>query len=615
MASPKITSTLFAQLVEQAPGRVRKRLDSDPQAANQWLWTAMDQGWVIQANEEMVHLRPSDGQDAAISSLSELGCTCLLSPKCFHILACCSVLEICSNPSVESSPCDASAEEHGLDDSTKFLDVSEKLRGAARNAMECLDCLLRVGARNAGVLLQTDLLRSAHKCRASEFVSLSNALISIVEGIRRMRTQSDEADSAALFEDLVFALWAAKSASDQERIPRWMIGQTRRSYYPLDVRKVRGVLAEPIFTRSGYAGVSVLLQDVHQGKLYSVNEIRPGDASLIQQAYLGGIELGGIIEEARWLCRSSYSVQGLTASDDGRLGKVKDAKWGKTKSSSNSPSESEGSLGNFGMPLEAQIAGLKRWLKVAKDARPAGWDVLQVTGEVRGAYRDCLVIELANGGGLWRLGIPIDSAQLEYRRNFELLARCPGLRLRWYCRLRLDGMHFADALAVQGDLGLGSAEQETVSVRLDFPEGWNGICNLGLDRLERHYLIGIKPQGEEYDRTEGSHALEDPSKFVRSIERRVTGMLLGGTESLPAIGSKTLERDCAGLKKLGLSYGTILLEQLSIQGHSNHSQFPQFRVSEGKDSERKVGEFDGGITTTYLACAKYLEGFKSALLF
>jgi hypothetical protein len=84
---------------------------------------------------------------------------------------------------------------------------------------------------------------------------------------------------------------------------------------------------------------------------------------------------------------------------------------------------------------------------------------------------------------------------------------------------------------------------------------------------------------------------------------------------LPAIGSKTLERDCAGLKKLGLSYGTILLEQLSIQGHSNHSQFPQFRVSEGKDSERKVGEFDGGITTTYLACAKYLEGFKSALLF
>ena len=88
---PGIQRLLLAHLVDQAPSRLRKRLDSEPSVADSWNWTQTETGWSIQANDETVRLQPIEG---TVQSLEDVAYTCLLSPKCFHLLACCSVLPL-----------------------------------------------------------------------------------------------------------------------------------------------------------------------------------------------------------------------------------------------------------------------------------------------------------------------------------------------------------------------------------------------------------------------------------------------------------------------------------------------------------------------------------------
>lgn len=620
MTRPKISAAFFSQLVEQSPGRVRKRLDSSPGIANQWVWTSESQEWEIRTGEETVRLHPGNQAEGSLSRLDEVTCSCLLSPRCFHVLACCSVLEILTQPGegredsvIGVAPPDGEADGDlagtpgvlsGHSAEKRVTEVADGTRAVARSAVESLEQLLRIGARNSGLLLQTDLLRVSHLCRASGVVTLSNALVSIVEGIRRIRAQSDEADAVTLRNDLVQALWLALCVCRMNPIPAGMLGQLRRSYAEVEVRKVQGVLAEPVLTRSGFAGVSVLLQDVHQGGLYSINEIRPGDSNLVQQAYLGGIELGGVMAEARALCRGTYSVQGLMASSDGRLSKGKNGKWGRAKPLVGE----ERSRGQFNMSLSAQISTLRRWLEVASDLRPPGWDLLEVTGLILGARGGSLVVALDDGAGIWRFDMPLDAPQLEYRHNFRVLAQCAPMRLRWYIRLKLEATRVGAALAVRNDAGPFPGH-ELEGVRLDLPEDWNGVANLGLDRLERHFAIGIQSTAEVPWGQEAAVLPEDSSKFVQSIERRLIGITLGGLESVPALGSKTLQRDCGQLRRLGLACGAGLLEQLSKQAHAEEE------ASAMKRRKRDDGGCDAGldVAPAFLACAKYIEAFQHSL--
>ena len=609
MSRPKITSSLFAQLVEQAPGRVRKRLDSEPSIANQWNWTVENQVCSIQCNEETVRLRPSDDAEGVVSSLSEVECSCLLSPKCFHLLACCSVLEIQETASLDNEIARTAAKEPDasgeLDDAFRWCGVSEGMRAAARNATKSIERLLAIGARNAGMLLQTELLRASHLCRAEEFVTLSNSLVSVVEGVRRVRSQSDEADATTLRDDIVYALWVSLGAMAIDRIPSWMIGQTRRRYTPVQLKKLSGVLAEPILSRSGYAGVSVLLRENHQGELYSINEIRPGNEELVHQAYLGGIDLGGLMVDAKTLCRGTYSVQGMMASQDGRLGKGKASKWGRTKSQSSEEFTSEQSL----LPLGEQIAKLKRYLEVSSDVRPAGWDMLEVAGVILGASGDCLIVDMGEVGGVWRFAMPMDSPHLEYRPNFQLLARCKGLRLCWHIRLRFEAAQTAEVVAVRNFRKQNNVEQAD-EVRLELPEDWNGVCNVGLDRLERQFAFGIQSRANELDGREVGSIREESMKFVQSIERRLIGIALGGIESVPELGSKTLQRDCTALRRLGLTYGAVLLEQLSSETHGIRVELSL--DAHGRRDNNRGDSFS--LARNYLACAKYIEGFKYSLV-
>ncbi len=560
---PKITPFFLSQLVEQAPGRVRKRFDSEPAIADSWNWTRVENVWTVQANEETVRLQSPGG---VLSSLDDVSCSCLMSPKCFHILSCCSCLPLEHSP-VDEEPTEqplAGAESNllkNLDVESRMVEVSEAMRASALLVRQSLSSVLRVGARNAGILLQSGLLRAGHSCRASDLYALSNTMLRIAEGVQRFRQQSDEADSLALKEDVASALFACHSLLNQRAIPKWIVGQPRRVFESLDVRKLNGIFAEPILTRSGFAGVTVYLQDPSKGGLHTVNDLRTGDASLIRQAYRGGIELGGITLEAKALCRSTFAVQELTVSEDGRLGKGKSTRWATAKRECNDPL----SDGRFAASINVQLERLFSWMNTPNEQRPGGWDLVALTGTVMGTHGSSILVGVEGSDRPWRLGIIIDSPELEYRHNLELIARCPRLQLRCLVRVREAAPYCADLLAI-ANVQSNIAESQ-VAPRLELPKDWEGICNTGLDRLERHFIRGTERWSEEIALAGEYVSFDMNTKYTTPLERRLVGMVLGGRDAIPILGSKSHRRDCTQFKKLMLPMGAYLLDLLATKAH------------------------------------------------
>ena len=110
-ARPSVSSEVLATVIEDAPDRVRRKLDREPGVAADWNWQVSDSVCTIRAGEETVRLNATNG---VIEYVDDVCCSCLLSPRCYHLLACLSVLEVsappfCNPPASNPSPSRASA--------------------------------------------------------------------------------------------------------------------------------------------------------------------------------------------------------------------------------------------------------------------------------------------------------------------------------------------------------------------------------------------------------------------------------------------------------------------------------------------------------------------------
>ncbi|MFO0923583.1 MAG: hypothetical protein U0905_13975 [Pirellulales bacterium] len=601
---PKIAPLLLAELVEQVPGRVRKRLDGSPGIAETWIWRQTELIWTVQAHEETVRLESANG---TLEKIHQVSCTCLMAPKCFHILACCSCLslntdevQVLSESEDLIATKEAFTSEANSSRPNPMVEVTESMRSAASKVRESLATLLQVGARNAGTLVQSTMLRAGHTCRVSELYALSHTVLRIAEGVQRFRQQSDQASSPLLKEDVASALLACHWIANHANVPRWIIGQARRSFEEIDVRKLNGIMAEPIWTRSGFAGVSVLMQDTAQGDLYTVNELRTGDMSLVHQAYRGGIELGGVTVEAKSLCRSTYTVQELTASSDGRLGKGKTTRWALAKKESTQPFR----FGRFSDSVAQQVRAVFAWLDIPEDHRPAGWDLIAFDATVVGALDAKVVVQVDDVTQHWKLGIAIDAPELEFRHNLQLLARCPRLRLRCLVRVKWDEPLSADLMAVHGIAPLPTGDDHNRPL-LELPDTWQEVCSFGLDRLERHYIRGIERWSEEIDMESNGHLVNSNAKYTAPLDRRLIGLVLGGRDSVPDLASKSHRRDRLLFSRLMLPTASQLLEDL-VHAVRQDSSPDIYKSDSAEGSSRDA-------VSAFLACDAYFRATNRSL--
>ena len=86
-----IAPDILAALTEAAPGRLVRKLDKDPQMAKAWDWQESDSEVKVSNGKETVTFSHESGN---VSSIEQISCTCLLAPRCLHILASSSLLEV-----------------------------------------------------------------------------------------------------------------------------------------------------------------------------------------------------------------------------------------------------------------------------------------------------------------------------------------------------------------------------------------------------------------------------------------------------------------------------------------------------------------------------------------
>ncbi len=549
---PTVSPELIAAMIEATPDRVRRRLDRTPNAAAEWNWQASEEVWFVETGGETVKL-----PHGHVTSVEQLTCTCLLAPKCFHVLACLTHLEVAIVESVQAEPREQ-VEQVSPDVEADLIEPDEKQRHAARELANSIAQLLRVGVANAGVVVQSGLLRAIHQCRADGLHRLASLGLRVITGISEFRARSPASDPAQLAQDVADILETNRHVQGQKAIAAFWIGSARRKPMPVRPRKLHGLFAEPILTRSGFAGAATYFLG-EDDRIYTASDVRPGDAQLARDAYLGGIEIGSMIQPAKQLARGLYLGSELTASGDGRLGRGKGIKIVEQGQSS---WQVEAIQKRYRRPLVDQWNAVYEQADLPPEGRPAGWDFIFLVGTVAGAVGPELLFVSTSDAVPMRLAIENDSEAFYFRENLRMLSHAPGLRLQVIGRMNLREPTIINALAV------APVERETKNdePHLDPPSSLAGRVCLGFDEIQRPFLRNAQPSPVVLGVPSLQHEMDDP---LIALRRRWMATMLSGLASQRAGNTNMLAAETASLNRNGFPTGAALLDALSSAPSDN----------------------------------------------
>ncbi len=543
---PSVSPELVAAMIESTPDRVRRRLDQAPDIAASWNWEARETTWSIETGGETVTL-----PQGHVVGMEQLTCTCLLSPRCFHVLACLTQLSVVLVKSQETAEGEGDSSAN-VDAGEDLVEPEENQQHAARQLVAGITQLLRVGIANSGVVVQSSILRAVHRCRAEELHRLAALGLRVIAGTGEIRARAPEADPTQLAEDVADLLETSQHILGKKPVASFWIGTARRKQIPVRPRRLQGLLAEPILTRTGFAGAAVYLLG-EDGHIYTASDVRPGEAQRALDAYLGGIEIGPMIQPARQLARGSYLGTDLTASVEGRLGRGKGIRIVEQGASS---WQMEAIERRFERSLMDQWNAAYAQATLPADARPAGWDFVFLQGRVLGAAGPELLIQATADVPIIRMIIENESESLHFRENLRMLSHAPGLRLRIIARLNLLKPWTVAPLAAANIADNMRTDHEP---RLDLPESWAGRICLGFDEIQRHFLVNAQASPVVLN-VEGLPPEEDP---LSPLRRRWVATMLSGIASQFPRNSNMLSLEIASLNRLGFTTGAGLLDALS----------------------------------------------------
>jgi hypothetical protein len=551
---PRIDPGLLASVSESAPGRLVRSLDKDPALAERWRWERAASGAVTVRTEggETVTLAPDP--TGVLSEPGQLACTCLLAPRCLHLLAVLTRLEPSEEPGGGAAPA-ATATAVEAAPTPAGLELSAEQRRAARELYRAGVELLGLGASAAGTVVQTELLRAVHSCRGASLPRAASAGLRVLRSIRDLREERPEFSLPELARDLLELLEVGRALEAEGPVPPRYLGTARRAYQEIGHLRLHGLFCEPVIAGAGASGVVTTLCD-ESGQLYTVSDVQPGDPARARGAYDKGVRLGETSLSHRELCREGLFVQGATVSADGRLGSgasVQAVRAGESAWSAAAP----GRL--FATPIAEQVARAYAAAALPVAERPAGSDLVLAHGVVLGAAGDALLVKTADELAL-RLVAASDHAQLPLREVLRLLARAPGLGLSLVGRLRLEQPRTLALLAVgPAPEGEPQLPERDPNRRLELPAPWRGRCNLGLDALQAtHFRPGLAAPRELAAGSLGA-PVPDP---LAGLRRRLHRIALGGRATLPPEAGAELEREARRLGEAMLPTAAALLRAL-----------------------------------------------------
>jgi hypothetical protein len=543
---PTISPELIAAMIESTPDRVRRRLDQTPDAAAAWNWIADESTWSVDAGGESVTL-----PQGHVNGVEQLRCTCLLSPRCFHVIACLIHLKVAliDDPGAEEKEESAATIENSTEDP---VEPDDHQKHATRELLASVAQLLRVGVSSGGVVVQSRLLRAVHQCRAEGLHRLASLGVRVIAGTGEIRTNALNADPDQLAEVVADVLETCLHLLGEGSISPFWIGSARRKQRPVRPRKLLGLFAEPIITRSGFAGATAYFLG-EDDRIYTAADVRPGDVQHALDAYLGGIEIGPVIRSVKQLARGLYLGTDLTASRDGRLGRGKSIRIAEQGPSS---WQVEAIGERFRRPLTDQWNAAYDQAALPDDARPAGWDFIFLEGTVLGATGAELLFRSNAQDQPIRFLIENENESLHYRMNMRMLSHAPGLRLHVIARVNLLQSWTVAPLAIAP---MGDALQADDEPRLEIPESWGGRTCLGFDEIERHFLVNARASPVVLNVLE-PRLHDNP---LSALHRRWVATMRSGVASQIPRNSNRLAKEMVELHLLGFGTGASLLDELT----------------------------------------------------
>lgn len=569
---PSINPDVLAAILSGVPERLQKKLDREPRAADGWEWTLCNDGWQIKAGDETVVV-----PNGVITEVAQVKCSCLLSPRCFHVVAVLNVARIESGVSEESLDALAEAGDSNSaaeNDAVSLVSVSNSnvtALTAARTGVEAhfadvvvstgqqrairlmFDAsagILATGLRAAGAVLQSRLLRAIHECRSEGLHRLASGGLRLMNNIRQLRDGADGFSSESAANDFLEVLETCTRLNGQEpdvknppsksarSLLPW-IGIARRSFEPVRSLKLHAMCCEPILTRSGYSGVVTWLM-AGDGWIGTVSDVQPGAATRIPQAWQSGVSLAGLSISHREFSRKCLLISRATRSIDGRLGGGDSARavvidgqgW-----------DAEPIAARFRIPLAEQIRAAFSQQAESDFLRAAGTDLVFFTAIVVGYSGNDLVVLAGESQSPTRLSIALDVDAVMFRTSLQMLSRAPGLMMRCIGRIDFQAAGRVRLLAIASPPDGTDGETDRPVLVLPSTEP---VWSIGLQALTRSQLS--KAESAPVPISPGDSESSPMEHYDESMERWLRAIVIGGRHAIPESLLSGVTRDAARLQ-------------------------------------------------------------------
>lgn len=530
---PPVTAEVAAGALDLLPARLRKRVDGA---------LAKVPGWPVESTPDGVRVRVDE--DTAVTLKITAGivahaddavCGCLLAPACLHRAAVLSHAPLAEEPAdtadateEPSSPPEDTGPATPTTPTTSPLPhtgLSATQATALRALRTAATAVLVAGVTGAGAVHRAELLHAAHSARLAGLHWPSAAAVRIARRLGEARSEDPAFRLPELSAELAELL-------DLVRRPADAVTPARRAYQPAKPLRLYGLFTEPVVTASGYAG-AITYAIAPDGTLRTVSDVAPGGPERAVQAAGSPVPGGCALALREWGDGGGVVLTSPTVSPDGRIGggtrlrsvRAAGAQWHEP------PLDAL-----WQRPPAAQLAAALDWLAQPAEARPAGGDLLFLTGTVSGGG-----FRVTDGPAL-RLLAPDERPELPYAENLRLLASRPGLALRLIARAVPDRPGGVHALAAAW------AGHDSETVRAD----------LGLRRLNRTHIPTPPPTAsarQEPPRTGFALPVE-----LDLLRRAVDRTVAGGRAVTAAAADGELPRR---LRSVGLTTGANCARSLS----------------------------------------------------
>ncbi len=545
---PAISPEALADLTAAAPARLVTKRDAEPTLADAWTWTASDQTCTVTTEKgETVSLTLVDG---AVRTAEAVRCSCLLSPRCLHVLAVLARLPL--TDASDAASAEVSAEQTPA---AEALDVEEmpltlEIARAAESAWQTAADLLASGAAGCNSLREVALLRAVHAGRAAGAHRMASACARLVQWTRDLRADSPTFDLGGLTADLGEALHCACEIAAAHRrgvaIDGAFLGTARRRYQEIGHLRLHGVFSEAVVTKSGYAGATTYLTD-GEGHLYTRSDVAPGGALRAVGAYDASAAIGDAVLSHCQLARAGLFLSGATASRDGRLGSGANVRAVRAQRQSTWDDAALAPL--WARPLREQLARMTAADGLPPEVRSAGWDLAFVHGTLRGLAANAVWLSASSQGGEPEVALRLVAAaqhpSLRHRDNLLALGGLTGTPVRLVGRIRLAEPRSLELLAV------GPA-QATSDAPLVLPAELGGRACVAWDRIRA-------TAAHHADTVEST--VRPPGPFA-ALERRIERASLGGTATLRPESSGEVLHEAVALDALLMPGSASVLRDL-----------------------------------------------------